>query len=74
MILSDIKQYLIQHKRVTLGDLANHFDTEPEAMKGMLDHWVRKGNIVELAATSACNGKCAKCCCEPVAEIYEWQA
>ncbi len=40
MILSDIKKYLMQHKRATLGDLAIHFETEPEAMQGMLDQWI----------------------------------
>ncbi len=40
MILSDIKQNLMQHKRATPGDLAIHFETEPKAMQGMLDQWV----------------------------------
>ena len=47
MILSEIKRYLMQHKQVTLGDLSIHFDTDPEAMRGMLDQWVRKGSVLK---------------------------
>jgi hypothetical protein len=53
MILSDIKEYLVKHKRVILGGLAVHFGTEPEAMKGMLDLWIRKGRVVKSDARRA---------------------
>lgn len=72
MILSEIKNYMIQHKRVTLGDLACHFDTEPEAMKGMLGQWIRKGKVLKLNEQAGCNKTCGKCCDGAAMEIYEW--
>ena len=72
MILSEIKQYLMEHKRATLGDLAIHFDTEPDAMRGMLEQWIRKGRVLQLDQQSGCNKSCAKCCDDSVMEIYEW--
>lgn len=72
MILSEIKKYLMKHKRVTLGDLACHFDTEPEAMKGMLGQWIRKGKVLKLDEQAGCSKACGKCCNGTAMEIYEW--
>jgi putative ferrous iron transport protein C len=72
MILSEIKRYLMKHKRVTLADLAIHFDTEPAAMKGMLAQWVRKGRVIESDVQTSCNKACSKCCDASAMEIYEW--
>ncbi len=72
MILSEIKKYLMQHKRVTLGDLAWHFDTEPEAMKGMLEQWIRKGKVLKIDVQACCSKTCGKCCDGTAMEIYEW--
>lgn len=72
MILSEIKKYLIQRKRVTLGDIAWHFDTEAEAMKGMLEQWIRKGRVLKLDEQAGCCKTCGKCCDGTAMEIYEW--
>lgn len=74
MILSDIKEYLVKHKRVILGGLAVHFGTEPEAMKGMLDLWIRKGRVVKSDARACCAGSCGKCAEAAAMEIYEWRS
>ena len=37
MILTELRQYLSQHKRVALVDLSCHFDIEAEALRGMLN-------------------------------------
>lgn len=74
MILSEIKKYLMQHKRVTLGDLACHFDAEPEAMKGMLGQWIRKGRVLKFDEQAGCSKTCGKCCDGKLMKIYEWQA
>ena len=74
MILSDIKKYLMEHKRATLGDLALHFDTDPQAMRGMLEQWMRKGRVLRSELKSDCSKSCAKCCNDSVMEIYEWKS
>lgn len=71
MILSDIKRYLIQRGQASLGDIALHVDTQPDAVRGMLEQWMRKGRVRRHLATSACGGSCSKC--DPSStEIYEW--
>ncbi len=72
MILSEIKYYLMKHKRVTIGDLALHFDTETEAMRGMLEQWIRKGRVLKLDVQASCNKTCSKCCDASAMEIYKW--
>jgi putative ferrous iron transport protein C len=70
MILTDIKKYLIEKKRAPLMDIAHHFNTTPDAIKGMLEHWIRKGSVRHLEGSS-CNKGC--CQCDPASlEIYEW--
>ena len=71
-MLSEIKQYLVKHKRVTLGDLALYFDVEPEAMRGMLELWIRKGRLAKSDLQSCCNKSCSKGCDDSAMTIYEW--
>lgn len=74
MILSEIKRYLVEHKRATLGDLSWHFDTELEAMKGMLGEWIRKGKVHKLEKQAVCSKTCGKCRDGVAMEIYEWRS
>jgi len=70
MNLTKLKSYLILNKRAALIDLAHHLDVTPDAVKGMLEHWIRKGKVRHLEG-SACNKGC--CQCDPAGlEIYEW--
>ncbi len=70
MILTDIKQYLQTNNRVVLIDISHHFNVTPDAMRGMLEHWIRKGKIRHLKG-SFCNKGC--CQSNPAdLEIYEW--
>jgi len=71
MILKDIRRYLQQRRQATLADIARRFDSEPSAVQGMLDQWVRKGKVRRSLATSSCGVSCGKC--EPAStEIYQW--
>jgi hypothetical protein len=72
MILRDIRTYLATHRHATLGDLALHFDVDIEAMRGMLDVWVRKGVIRPLAVDANCNKSCPTACDDTAMTIYEW--
>jgi putative ferrous iron transport protein C len=71
MILSDIKQYLSQRGSTSLSDISIHFDTDPDAMRGMLEQWIRKGLVTKHVASSACNSSCNKCDTEAT-ELYQW--
>lgn len=70
MILSELTTYLAERHRVALPDLANRFDTEPDALRGMLGMLERKGRVRRLTGGKTCGG-CTQC--DPSAlEIYEW--
>lgn len=70
MILSEMKSYLVARKRVPIADIANHFAIAPDAARGMLDVWVRKGRLRRIEGGAACGG-CARCTASHI-EIYEW--
>ena len=72
MILSDVKRYLSQNSRMTLADLSVHFDTEPDAMRGMLANWIRKGKVRLLLGGEGCSKGCTQCENAAAMEIYEW--
>ena len=71
MILSEIKQYLSQRGSASLSDIALHFDTNPDALRGMLQKWINKGKVRRQSANALCGSSCSKC--DPATtEIYEW--
>jgi len=71
MILSDLRDFLKQQRRVALRDLANHFDMDADALRGMLGKWIHKGNVRKLSLESNCGTTCCKC--DPtLTELYEW--
>jgi hypothetical protein len=73
MILSDIRRYLEQRGQATLADIALHFDADPDAVRGMLNVWIRKDKVYKKMATASCGGSCIQC--NPAAtEIYVWTA
>lgn len=73
MILTDLKRYLSERRQATLVDLAYRFDVEPEALRGMLEHWIRKGKVRRHLGPGGCATGCVKC--DPrVLEFYEWIA
>jgi hypothetical protein len=73
MILSDIKGYLQERKQATLSDLALHFDSDPEAMRGMLARWIEKGRVTRAVQAAGCKKGCSSCGCEAAIEIYIWR-
>ena len=52
MILSDIRRYLEQRGQASVFDIAMHCDTQPDAVRGMLQVWVRKGLAYKLPTAS----------------------
>ena len=70
MILSEIKNYLSERGSATLSDLSLHFDTPPDAMRGMLEQWVRKGKARKKEMGPRCSG--CNHCSAASDEAYEW--
>ena len=71
MILSDIRDYLKQRGQCSLSDIALHFDSDADAVRGMLDVWVRKGKVEKNAATPSCGTSCQSC--DPAATEFKIQ-
>jgi len=71
MILSDLKRYVKSNQRVSLNDIANHFDIEPDAARGMLEFWVKKGKINQSISGASCSSGCY-CDYKVVNDMYEW--
>ncbi|MGR8933007.1 MAG: FeoC-like transcriptional regulator [Gammaproteobacteria bacterium] len=71
MILSDLRDYIRERRRVTLADLANHFEIDADALRGMLNKWISKGNVRKLTTETACGTSCCKCDSSLI-ELYEW--
>lgn len=72
MILTEIRDYIRDNKRAALFDMANRFDIEADAIRGMLEKFIAKGKVIKLPAGTACGGGCCKCDSASI-EIYEWQ-
>lgn len=72
-MLIDIRNHLQARGSCSLADLALHFNTTPDAMRGMLSHWLRKGRVVQEGA--GCSSGCGGCTsCDPATlEFYRWQ-
>ena len=71
MILADIKRYLMERGCAPLADIALHLGSDPDAVRGMLEQWIRKGRVRRRMANAACGSSCRDC--DPAAtEIYEW--
>ena len=71
-MLSELRAYLQTHGRAPIADIALHLQMEPDAVRGMLDKWIRKGQVVKLEDSGGCNSGCNKC--DPQAlEAYEWR-
>ncbi|AMK79150.1 MULTISPECIES: FeoC-like transcriptional regulator [Methylomonas] len=71
MILSDLRSYLQEKRRVTLSDLVLHFHMDADALRGMLGKWINKGKVRLSPVGATCGTSCCKC--DPtLTEIYEW--
>lgn len=71
MSLLDIKNHMMKVKMASLSSICQLFKIEPDLLRHMLEHWVRKGKIRKCMKKPACGTKCMQC--SPlVTELYEW--
>jgi putative ferrous iron transport protein C len=66
-----VKNYMVQVKITSLANLCLMFKRDPETLRQMLKHWMRKGKIKQCTKKAACGSQCFKCPV-PSIEIYEW--
>ena len=71
MILIDLKNTIRDHRAVSLGDLMRRYDMDAEALKPMVEHWVRKGKVE--VHPSACTDKGCSGCATRRTETYVWK-
>lgn len=71
MILSEIRDYVRERRQASLEEIALHVDSNPDAVRGMLERWIRKGRIRKTLKGPACGSSCGSCSSEST-EIYEW--
>lgn len=71
MIVSRLEQYLREHRRAALSDMAIALNADADALRPMLGMLERKGRIRRLPAGTACGGGCSKCHPSTI-ELYEW--
>lgn len=69
MILHDIGDYLAERRCASITDLEYRFETDADALRGMLAVWERRGCVRRLDAGTRCRG-CTTC--GEVPEAYEW--
>lgn len=69
MILQHLQHYLRTHTKPSLGELANHFQIDADALRGMLNPLIRKGRVRKLTGK-----QCSSChsCAPESLEFYEW--
>ena len=71
MILSRLSDYMREHRRASLMDLAHGLGASVEALEPMLDTLQRKGRVQRLPAGSSCGRSCGGC--DPTTQVvYEW--
>ncbi|MCG6897898.1 MAG: FeoC-like transcriptional regulator [Thiocapsa sp.] len=71
MILSDLTGYLARHRQVSLMDLAYRFESNPDALRGMLSILERKGRVRRVSTPAGCGTACSTCDAATI-ETYEW--
>ncbi len=69
-ILREVRDYLRVKKQASLSDLCNHFDSSPDAMRGMLEQWIVRGQV-RHCSPAAC-GQCSLSCASAPGDSYEW--
>ncbi|ATE61083.1 FeoC-like transcriptional regulator [Thauera sinica] len=71
MILSRLSNYLREHRRASLADMANGLDSTPEALEAMLGTLERKGRVKRLPPGSTCGCSCSNCD-SATQTLYQW--
>ena len=71
MILSAIRDFLRMHGQASLADIARQVNADPEAVRAMVEVWVKKGQATRLLMSNKCGTHCRQCDSAQM-EIYIW--
>ncbi|UWP87835.1 FeoC-like transcriptional regulator [Aliiroseovarius crassostreae] len=76
-MLLDLRSYVKSRQSVSLLEISNHFRRPPDAVRGMLAHWVAKGvirrqNLRATCGSCASSRDCGGCDVTDSLEIYDW--
>jgi hypothetical protein len=74
-MLLALKAYLMTHNIVRLEELARHFNEDPNVIQDMLEHFIRKGQVVKQIPSAAGCDDCAMKCSGGFEQFttYEWK-
>ena len=73
MLISQLSDYLQQHRRASVQDMVLHLDSSTEAVQAMLDLLERKRRVRRLGDAGSACGRCGGCTCSsPASPAYEW--
>ncbi len=67
-MLSTIRSFMQERSTATLAEVALHLGAEPEAARGMIGVWERKGRMAKVPLPC---GSCTQCD-TAASEIYQW--
>ena len=74
-LLLDLKTHIDAQGSVSVTDLSYRFGISPDAVRGMLQHWIRKGAIEKQIQPLPCGGctvstLCSSCSVPSETEYY----
>lgn len=69
--LIELKHHVEKLRIASLQAISQHFNADPEFLRGMLNHWVSKGCIRCSKKTAKCGSQCTQCAVA-ITEMYEW--
>jgi len=76
-MLLELRDYIHERGSVSITDVSNRFRIPPDALRGMLGHWVRKGLIEREVLEEPCGScrtgpDCGECGVTSSFEVYKW--
>lgn len=74
MSLIDLRNYLQERGRSNLSSIANHFNSQADAVQFALGEWEKRGKVRNLSAQCSSGSTCGGGCCKaPKPDpVYEW--
>jgi putative ferrous iron transport protein C len=74
MLYQKLKEYIIEHPNVSLGELSSKFGLPSEQIQSLLSVWIEKGSLKKIIPYIECKSGscgCVKCAFSSL-ETYVW--